>query len=186
MSRPTQIISGDTYEWNVGSTDYPASDGWALKVTYSNATVRKQITAATSTDGVTYDVILASTDSDDLTAGTYAVVETVEKGSGATLERHTLASYQAVVTANLAGASAATDARTMARKMLDAIEVTILASFGKDALNMSIAARSIGYRTWDEMMQARDRLKREVSDEEAVQKAAMGQATGRNYHIRFV
>jgi len=175
MVRPTNIVSGDTYTWDVSNGDYLASAGWTLKVTINSATHRLQVTAATDTDGDSFDVTLSAANTLALaTPGAYTLVEAVEKGSGATIERHTLFQGTVNVTASVAGVITPIDSRSMARKMLDAVEATILGNLGKGHESMSIAARAIGYRSWDEMLKARGRLKLEVANEEAAERISQG------------
>lgn len=186
MSRPTSILAGDTYTWVVSNSDYPASAGYTLKVTINNASVRKQITATTNADGESYDVALTSATSDDLTtAGAYILSEAVEKGAGATLERHTIYSGVIEVVKDVVSGSSAVDVRTNARKMLDAIETTIIASMGKGHDAMSIAARSINYRSWEEMLVARSRLQQEVKAEDLAWQIAQGLEPNKPMRTRF-
>ncbi len=181
MDRPTEIISGDSYVFDVTSNDYPASDSWVLKITYSSATVLKRITAATATNGTDYTVTISTTDSAALTAGVYSVVEAVEKSG----ERHTINEYQVTVRANLAGASVAADTRTHAKKMLDLIQTAMEASAGREYVAISVDGQQTQLRTWIEMRKEEAYWQGKVDAEEAKGRAALGLATGRNYHIRF-
>jgi hypothetical protein len=183
MSRPSEIISGDTYSYGITSVDYPSTDGWTLKVTIMNATKIVKVTAAI--DGSGYLVTLASKDTDDLTAGIYSLVESVEKGEGDALQRHTLCAYQVTVKPNIAGASAATDVRTHARKVLDAIEAVLENRATSEQQQISIAGRTLVYIPIADLLKLKDTYSRLVANETAKEKAAMGLATGRNILIAF-
>jgi len=183
MSRPTEIISGDTYEYDVTSVDYPATDGWTLKVTILNAAKFLKVTAAAN--GAGYTVTLASKDTDDLTAGTYSLVEAVEKGSGEALERHTLCAFQVVVKANIAGAAAATDVRTHARKVLDAILAVIESRATLDQQQISIAGRTLVSMPIADLLKFKNEYQLQVNNETAQERAALGLSTGRNILIKF-
>ncbi len=186
MSRPTNILAGDTYTYTVSNADYPASAGWTLKVTINNPTVRLQVSATTNADGESYDVALASADTDGLTTGgLYLYHESVEKGSGATLQRHTIYAGTVNVTKDVTTGSTATDARSTARKMLDAVETTILANLGKGHETMQIAARAIGYRSWEEMLRVRNRLAMEVKAEDDAFLIAQGLEPNKPVRTRF-
>lgn len=186
MSRPTEIRAGDTYEYNVSSDLYPASDGWTLKVTVNNSSYRFQVSAATNADGESYDVTFSSANTDDLlAAGKYALVEAVEKGSGASLERHTIYSGVVDVLLSVTAGSLPVDFRTDARIMLDTITATMKTSLGKGHESMQIAARAIGYRSWEEMLKARERLMREVKAEENAEAIAQGLEPNRPVLTRF-
>jgi hypothetical protein len=187
MSRPTEIISGDTYEYDVSSPDYPASDGWTLKVTYTNAAAFKRVTAATADNGTDYTVTLAVADTTALSAGTYDVLEAVEKpSSGTVTERHTISRYSVTVKANIAGISAATDMRSHAQKMLTLIQTAMELSAGREYVAISVDGQQTQLRSWIEMRKEEAFWQSRVDAEEAKGRAALGLATGRNYHIRFV
>ncbi len=186
MSRPTDIRAGDTYTYTVSYSGYPASDGWTLRVVIQNATYRVKVDAVANADGVSYDVTLASTNTDDfLTSGVYQFSEAVEKGTGSTLQRHTLYTGSVNVTRDVVSGTSAVDSRTDARIMLDTINVTIKASLGKGHESMSIAARAIGYRSWEEMLRVRSRLQMEVQAEENNAAIAAGLDGRRNPQTRF-
>ncbi len=186
MDRPTEIISGDSYAFDVVSEDYPASDGWTLKVTYSSATVLKRITAPAAANGTDYTVTLSVADTAAMTAGVYSVVESVEKpDTGTVTSRHTLSAYQVTVKANIAGASVAADTRTHAKKMLDLIQTAMEASAGREYVAISVDGQQTQLRPWVEMRKEEAYWQTKVDAEEAKGRAALGLATGRNYHIRF-
>lgn len=186
MSRPTEIRAGDSYTWTVSSSDYPASAGWTLKVVVINASYRTAATVATNSDGESYDVTLTSAQSDDLiTPGAYTLVEAVEMGSGATLKRHTIFTGIVNVTKDAITGTAAVDLRSDARIMLETITTTIKANLGKGHESMSIAARAIGYRSWDEMLKARQRLLAEVAAETTADAIAQGLEPNKPIRTRF-
>lgn len=186
MSRPTEIRAGDSYSYTVSISDYPASAGWTLRVVLQNATYRVKVNATTNADGESYDVTLSSANTDDLaTGGTYQITEAVEKGSGVTLERHTTFSGSILVRKDIVTGTAAVDARSDARIILDTITATIKANVGKGHDSMSIAARAIGYRSWEEMLKARSRLQFEVKAEEASEAASQGLESNKPMLTRF-
>ncbi len=186
MSRPSEIRAGDTYTYTVSDSNYPASDGWTLRVVLQNATYRVKVDAQTNADGTSYDVTLSSANTDDLlAAGVYQLTEAVEKGTGASLERHTTFSGVVNVKRDIVTGTSAIDARSDARIMLDTVVATIKANLGKSHESMSIAARAIGYRSWDEMLKARQRLQQEVAAEDSAEAAAQGLASNKPFQTRF-
>jgi|GEM_PF-349166 len=185
MSRPTEIRSGDTYTWDVSSSLYPATDGWTLKVTISNSNSFKRVSAATATDGVSYTITLSALDTGALRAGTYAVIEAVEKGIGASLERHTLSSYPLTVLENLAGAVTPIDARSHARKVLDAIQAVMEGRASTDQQSLTIGDKTLVQTPMRDLLALKGHYQKLVDNEDAVQKAALGLATGRTYNIKF-
>lgn len=182
MDRPTAIISGDSYEWDVVSSDYPAPD-WVLKVTIINATKRVQVTA--DANGADHTVTLNSTSTDDLTAGVYSVVESVERTVDTVLYRHTIASYSLTVTPNITGSTVATDVRSHARIVLDAIQATIEGRATLDQQQISIGGRTLVRMPIADLLKLKGDYQRLVDAEDAKSRAALGLATGRNINIRF-
>jgi hypothetical protein len=184
MSRPTQIRAGDTYTYTVTSSDYPATDGWTLSVTLNNATTRKEVSAVAN--GADYDVTLASTDTDDFAAGVCQMVEAVEKGSGLTLERHTIFAGSVTILANLAGATVAADFRSHARKTLDAIEAAIEGRATRGQLASTVIGdRQVQYLAPEELIKWRSFYQSEVKREEAAERIAQGLDGGNRTLIRF-
>lgn len=187
MARPTEIRSGDTYTYTLSSSDYPASDGWTLKVTINNSATRTVIAATTNANGKDYDVVLASGDTDDFTtAGTAQYIEAVETGEGSTLKRHTLYSGTVKILPNVAGASAAFDSRTHARTVLDAIEAAISGRATRGQLESTVIGdRQVQYLSPAELIKWRSFYKAEVAREEAAEKIANGLDAGNRMVVRF-
>jgi len=186
MARPTEIRAGDTYTYSVSLSDYPASDGWTLRVVIQNATYRVKVAATTNADGVSYDVTLPSSSTDDFAAaGVYQITEAVEKGTAPNIERHTTFSGVVNVKRDIVTGTAAVDARSDARIMLDTVVATIKENLGKGHESMSIAARAIGYRSWEEMLKARQRLQQEVAAEDSAEAAAQGLESNKPVQTRF-
>lgn len=187
MSRPTNIVAGDTYTWQVSCPDYPASDGWALKVTITNVTIRKQIDAATASDGKSFDVTLPSATSDDLTVvGPYTITEVVWRGTGASLERHTVYTGTVNVTADMTTSGTAADLRTHARKVLEAIEAAIEGRATRGQLDTTVIGdRQVKYLAPGELLKWRSFYSNEVKREEAAARIAQGLDGGNRMVVRF-
>lgn len=166
---PTEVRAGDTIKWRRELSDYPASDSWQLKFTLvGSAGVYSGDAAA---DGDDHLVTIPAATSTTYTAGLYTLTEYVTNGS----ERYTIGTRDLRILADLAGATAATDTRSHARKMVDAIEAW-LESRAPVAGSLEIAGRKIQHYPIADLLKLRDRYKLEAQRESA---AASGGRTGR-------
>ena len=79
-SIPDRIDAGTSVEITLSYGDYPASSGWTAKLILHGA-ARLIKAAATNADGKSFDITLASTDTDDLSAGIHDWTVKVANGS---------------------------------------------------------------------------------------------------------
>lgn len=175
-SQPAQINAGDTAKWLLSLPDYPASDGWTLTVTLVNAAVRHTVTAIPQVDDYLVNASAATTSG--WAAGTYATRTQVSKAG----EVYTVGSGQIVVAASFA---AAVDARSQARRTLEAIEATLEGRATADVQQYEIAGRRMTKIPIPELLALRDRLRVDVQREEAAQRAAAGLAPRGRVYVRF-
>jgi hypothetical protein len=178
---PTSFTAGDTLSWTRSLADYPASAGWVLAYRFINATAKFDITAGASGDDHLVSVTAATSAS--YAAGSYSWQAFVTKGA----ERYTVGSGICDVEPNLAAVSASGyDDRSPARKALDAMDAG-LQQFGANAhvQSYTIEGRQMTYRTFADFMAARDRLAREVAQEESGRRAAAGLASKNRMRVKF-
>lgn len=159
-SEPTRLVSGDTWEWNRALTDYPASAGWVLTYAFRSASAYFNVTA--SADGDNHAVSVATTTTDDIAKGRYYWQSYATKGS----ERYTVGSGVLEVAANFAGTAAASDQRTHARKMLEAIEAVLEDRASNDVMEYSIGGRSLKRIPRAELMRLHAYYRNQVAVEE--------------------
>lgn len=96
---PDRIAAGTTVKYSRSFADFPANDGWTMKVWLAGA-IASGVDAVA--DGAGFDVTLSAAYTATLTPGNYRWVERVTKGS----DIYDAASGTLVVTPNLATASA--------------------------------------------------------------------------------
>lgn len=168
-SIPQEIRAGDTAKWRRELSDYPADDGWVLAYTAVSATAAHAFTAAA--DGTAHLVTVAASETTAWAAGNYRLTEFATKAS----ERYTLGSTSLRVLPDLAAANTGIDARTHARKVLDAIEAWLEAK-APTAGAMEIAGRKVQNYPLTDLLALRDRYRAEVAREEAT---ASGRPGGR-------
>lgn len=153
---PLEIISGDTVQWTRNFTDYPASSSWVLTYVLINSTHKISITAAAS--GADHLVTLAAAVTAAYNAGTYDWQAYVTK----TTERYKVDSGIIVVKPNFATATTY-DARSHAKKVLDAIEAVIEGRATVDQEEYTIGNRSLRRTPLEDLMKFRKQYQAEYS-----------------------
>lgn len=170
-TEPTKLRAGDTWKWRREdlSADYPAGT-WTLKYRFKNATGGFEITA--TADGVNFAVTVTAATSGAYAAGEYAWQAWVENGS----EKYTVRTGTLDVLPDLrAGtATAALDTRSMARKLLDAVEAVLANTATLDQQAYTIHGRSLTRIPRGELLEIRSKLKAEVAGEQRAEKLRKG------------
>lgn len=187
---PTSVRAGDSLAWTKTLDDYPAT-AWTLKYAFKNASLGFEITATAS--GSDHAVLVTPTTSAAYTAGTYAWQARVTNIADATL-KYTVDAGELTVAASLftTVSTDPLDVRTFARKMLDQVELALLAvltqkTTGKGIKAYSIAGRSMEYSDADtelaRLERSRDRWRLAVAREE--QAEGKPNNLGRNSYVSF-
>lgn len=176
------IVAGDTLDFQTSVTGYPATDGWTLKYYLTPRTAGTQIvlTAATASDGQSYRVQISPATSAGYAAGTYDWRARVEK-TGAEL---TVDQGFVTIQVKVAGLTAS-DNRSHARKVLEAIEALIETKGTADVIEYSIGSRSIKKMTTTELLPWRDKYRWEVANEVDAERVADGLGNPRLVGVRF-
>lgn len=179
-SFPAAFTAGDTVVIRRTLADYPASAGWALGYVLINGTAKITLPASVAS-GDDHLVTVPAATSAAYAAASYTYVETVSRAG----ERYTLKSGTVVVKPNLAAATTF-DARSSARKALDAINLA-LETYGAKAYQQSyaIGGRQQSFKSNEEFMLFRDRLLAEVAREEQADALAAGLGTRNKLFVRF-
>jgi hypothetical protein len=175
MTEPSEIIQGNSYEWERNLPEYPAS-AWTLKYTISNADSAVTFTASPSGDA--FAMSLSTADTSALSPGRYTLSAYVEQ----TGKRVLVDQRDLEVKPDL---SAAADRRSYAQRALEAIEATILGAASNSQQQVEIDGRSISRYTPEQLIVLRDRLKREVEAEKAAARASRGGYIPGRVLVRF-
>lgn len=171
---PAKLIAGDTWEWTRSLADYPAPT-WVATVYFESAAADTFSQAATAS-GADHLFTIAAAATTGKKAGRYHW--SVRVSSGSTVA--TVESGWVDIVADPAAAGTH-DPRSDARKMLDAINATLLGRATNDQLAMALNGRSISRTPLPELRQWRDQLRQEVRTEEKGAAAGLG----RNIKTRF-
>lgn len=170
---PAELTAGDLWQWTRDLEDYPAGT-WTLTYYFLNG--EEKFSAAGTADGTTHSFSIAAATSADYKPGNYKYFGRVVNGSAS----YTVEEGWIEVLRNPAAAGNF-DARSWARRTLDAIEATLEGKASSDQLAMSINGRSISKIPPRELMDWRDRLRAEVREEDQADNAGLG----RNIRVRF-
>jgi len=180
---PTQIVVGDFIQWkkvNIAE-DYPTathSAEYVARITGGGSNEIKL--AATETDGY-YLFTVDSTTSADFAVGRYHwQLEITETASGnrIVVER---GEFEAIPDLDVNQS----DPRTHADIMLAKIETILEGKADSDVGSYSIAGRSLTKMSFDELMVARDRYKREVLQHQREELIKRGKASANTVKVRF-
>lgn len=181
-TEPAKIRAGDTITWRRMLAGYPASQGWTLYYRGINSAAKFDITAAA--DGDSHLVSVAKTVSDDYVAGDYILLSWVASAT----ERVTLPQGRITVLPDLAAVSAAGyDARSHAKKMLDAIDAALLGLSSGERLAVveaDAASHRIKY-DFTGLMKLRNLYAAAVRAEENAERASIGLGSRNKLNVRL-
>lgn len=170
---PAKLTAGDTWAFAFSHADY-AAPTWSATVYFENAAATFS-TSATD-DGSGHAFSIPATTTATKPAGSYKWSIRVSDGTDA----YTVETGWVDVITDPAAAGTR-DPRSDARKLLDALNATLLGRATSDQLAMSINGRSLSRTPLPELRKWRDQLKQEVKIEEQGEKAGLG----RNIKVRF-
>lgn len=179
MAIPSRITAGDTVEFSLPEDDYTPADGWVMYVQFVNADHRVVV------EGVpvagSSDFVISAAQTSAMPAGSYRATAYVERGTGVTLERHSIQSLMIEVVSGLL--DSATDVRGHAAKMLDALEAVLEKRATTDVLKYEIRGRALERMPVEDLIRWRNYYRIELKKELA---AASGKSYGLNkYRMTF-
>lgn len=181
----TEIVIGDTLDFETSVPDYPNTDGWTLTFRLIPITSGSAITFSASgtpvDDPLGYRVQLAPATTAAWTAGDYAWNSYLVK-SGA---RQTLESGQVTLLPDPAVATAPRDNRSHSRICLDNIEAVLEGRSSKDQDEFQIAGRMLKRTPFAELRKARDYYRAEVAREDAAERLANGEVPKSKVVVRL-
>jgi len=165
---PLAVTAGDSVAWERALSDYPASAGWV--VTYALRGPGTPINLTATAAGDVHVIDLAASATASWVAGRYLVAGFATK----TTERATFYEGALDVAPNPATLAAGYDARSHARRALEAIEAVLERRAAADQLAYTINGRSLQRTPFAELIVIRDRYRRDVASEDAAQRLAQG------------
>lgn len=175
-TEPASVNAGDTVKWSRAFVDYSAADGWTLTYTFVNAGNRFQATATPS--GGAFLVNVGATTTADWVAGAYDWRAQVSNGT----EIYTVDAGRMTV---LPAFGAAVDARTQARRSLEAVEAVLEGRASSSVQEYQIAGRQLRHMSIPDLLTLRDRLRADVAAEDAAAGLAAGLPARGRIQVRF-
>lgn len=148
---PPRFDAGTTVTYTVSHSNYPANDGWTLKLHVAG--IHKDATAS----GAAFLVTLAATDTEFVANGTYSWAEIVTKGT----DILTADEGFVVIDPNPIMATAA-QSRDPKEALLDAYEAARDALVTGKVASYQIGTRAVTYQDLAFIQRTIDRLKREI------------------------
>lgn len=133
---PSKITAGMTFKVLRSFNDFPVSDGWSLAVYIVGPSILGPVAATTS--GSSFSVVLSTTDTGSLAAGTYTVREIATKSG----ESYVASSSVLVVEQNIASAAAG-DMQSWEEKTLVVVEAALSGRLTSDMESYQIAGRMV-------------------------------------------
>ena len=178
---PARFQAGNTFTWTKDLSDFPAPD-WVLTYQLRGAqTISITATQSGSTTAHLVEVSAATTA--NWTAGTYSVAGYVSALSS----RFQIYSGSLVIEPDIATAASDYDGRTMAAKVVAALESVALNRASREEISyvngLGISVQKMSHQ---EIIAALSYWRGRLSDEQAAEAAAQGRATGRRILTRFV
>lgn len=178
-SLPPKLSAGDSLSRTYQLEAYPAAAGWVLSFSLVSSSALISITTTGTADGHVLEVGASTTAA--YAPGMYAWAAYVTRAA----ERITIANGRIEILRNLATATGGADLRSHARRTLDAIEATIEGRASSDVLSYQIAGRSLSKIPVNELLELRDRYRRDVRAEEAAEAAANGRLPTNKMFVRL-
>jgi hypothetical protein len=179
VSLPSRLYAGDSLERQFELPEYPASDGWVLRFVLVSAGA--QITFSTVASGAAHALSINSAVSGTWVAGRYRWQTYVERLA----QRTTLATGEIEILPDLAAATAGLDTRTHVRRTLDNIEAVIEGRASSAVASYQIAGRELRHIPIPELLELRDRYRRDARAEDAAQRLANGQLPRNKLFVRL-
>jgi len=177
-SEPAQVRAGDTIKWTIALGDYPASEGWVLS--YALVKTGTQITFGSSASGDDHLVNVAPATSGAWAAGKYSFAARVSKAG----DVHTVRTGTIEILPSFAAQSSGYDARSHARKTLEALEAWIE---GRDiaVAEYEIAGRRMRTIPIADLIALRDKYRAEVQAEDNAARLNAGLQSRNKLQVRI-
>lgn len=181
---PAEIRVGFTTSWYKDVTDYPPSGGWTLKYALRNSAQKITLTAATS--GTRYLTTVTASGSSAYVVGIYTWVAYVTKGTAETLDQHEVDRGTIALVQNYS-ADAVYDGRSDARIIYDNLITKYKAfiSSGGEMQSMSVAGKSVSFRSAEDFLTQIKYWEAKVRDEEDAEAVANGGSSSRQVGVRL-
>jgi len=177
---PKSFVAGEFVRWRCNEPSYPANNGWVLAYNLRSSISDSAIDVVSVADNEHHVVILTSQTTKDYKSGTYSWQCTAKKDE----ELHVVRNGTLIIKPNLS-ALTVFDGRSHIKKILDALEATLLGKASLDQLSYSISGRSLMRLSPSELLKWRDVYKAEYTRELQQEKLEQNLGVGNLIKVRF-
>lgn len=172
-----KFTAGDTLNYRTELPDYPATQGWSLKMRFIPRTAGAAIDVTAEVDGDAFNMRAGAGITATWAPGRYGWALWVERG----VEVYTVDQGQIDILADPRSTAAPTDTRTHAERMLEAIEAVLEGRASQAHLEYTINGRQMRFIPPEQLLALRDRYRLEVR----AQLAANGALPGARLLVRL-
>lgn len=177
---PKSFVAGEFVSWRSYEASYLANNGWVLAYNFRSSVVDSAIDISSIADNEHHVIALPSETTKDYKAGTYSWQCTAKKDE----ELHIVRNGSLIIKPNLSLLTVF-DGRSHVKKMLDALEATLLGKASLDQLSYSISGRSLMRLNPSELLKWRDIYKAEYTREIQQEKLEQNLGIGKLIKVRF-
>ena len=178
-STPLRLYAGDTLEFKISLSEYPASDSWILYYVLVNSSAK--ITFNSTADGDVHLIDIAPATTANYTAGTYSWQSYVSNGT----DRYTVDSGEMVIKADYSEQTTLDD-RSVIKITLDALESTLQGRASKTQSKVKVGDKEIQYLTHSELIKAIESYRKWYDQEKVAEDLLNGNSTKSKVYTRFV
>lgn len=176
----SELIVGDSLNMLDTYADYPASEGWVLKTTFTpRLSTSAKITLTAVAEGDNYRTQVAPASTSSWVPGDYSVHQTIEKSG----QRITVATGKLKLLPDPAVVAPGYDDRSHLEKVIANIEAMLEGKTSKDVQEYSIAGRMLKHIPINELLTLRDKYKHQLAAENRSKSSSAG--LGRKIYTRF-
>lgn len=178
---PTEVFAGSTWAWNVVVPAHSAADGWSIEYIFTNATTAFTIEDDGTATANTYAINVDAATTAGFTAGDYNWQLFAINGA----ERIYIDTGPTTVNPDISAGNVPFDARSHAKKTLDAIEAMIQGKATRDQQSYSVAGRSLSRYTFEDLETFRRKYLAEYEQELVEESIAAGKGNPNTIKTTF-
>lgn len=186
-TEPTTITAGDTVQWTKTLSDYPA-DAYALNYTLQPISGGTPLEVTAAASGTDHAVTISAATSAGYSSGDYRWFSFVSDLATST-QRFTLEHGSLSILPDPATFTTASDLRSHARTVLDAIEAVLegraTSAQAEYSLNVAGNQTQIKYIQIADLLKLRSYYAAEVKREDQAEAIAKGMGSGNRILVRF-
>jgi hypothetical protein len=177
---PKSFVAGEAVSWRCYEASYLANNGWVLTYNFRSTLADSAVDLVSIADNEHHVVTLLSETTKDYKSGSYSWQCAAKKDE----ELHIVRQGMLEIKPNLS-ALTTFDGRSHVKKMLDALEATLLGKASLDQLSYSISGRSLLRLSPSELLKWRDVYRAEYNRELQQEKIAQNLGVGNLIKVRF-